>query len=78
MAIIVTCQVNKALLTLDKLQLLLKQCKLCGVQLLIAHPSWGGCWNKFESGYARLIEAVEFCSGFLKFLSMNTIMLLVV
>ena len=70
MAIIVMCQVNEALLTLDKLQLSPKQCKLCGAQLLIAHPSWGGCWNKSymgsgpdspfrrESGYARLIVVV--------------------
>ena len=40
--------------------------KLCGTQLLIAHPSWCGCWNKSYmgsspdspslrgSGYARL------------------------
>ena len=27
-----------------------KQCKLCGSQLLIAHPSWGGCWNKSYMG----------------------------
>ena len=38
-AIIVMCQVNEALLTMDKLQLSPKQCKLCGAQLLIAHPS---------------------------------------
>ena len=27
-----------------------KQCKLCGAQLLIAHPSWGVCWNKSYMG----------------------------
>jgi len=27
-----------------------RQCKLCGAQLLLAHPSWGGCWNKSYMG----------------------------
>ena len=37
------CQVNKVSLTLDKLQLSGESlCKLCGVQLLIIHPSWHG------------------------------------
>ena len=26
------------------------QYKLCGAQLLIAHPSWGGCWSKSYMG----------------------------
>ena len=42
--------VNEALLTLDNLQLSPKQCKLCVAQLLIAYPSWGGCWNKTYMG----------------------------